>query len=146
MIALTACGDPPAAPVGAGTAGDPQLGRRTYALCQGCHQVDGAGVPGFAPALRASPLVAGDPAALAAAVLNGVHSADGKYQLPMPGNGPRLTDPEIAALLTWMRAEFATPPAGAVTREQVARWRAALAGRGALTHVELEKLAQRGLP
>jgi len=70
--------------------------------CLACHMADGRGVPGMTPALRGSAWVAGGPDALAGFVLTG-------------GFGPEilmarfdyLSDQELAALLTFIRAEFA---------------------------------------
>jgi mono/diheme cytochrome c family protein len=81
----------------------PIAGEEIYTRdCLACHMADGRGVPGMTPSLRGSAWVAGSPDALAGFVLTG-------------GFGPEilmarfdyLSDAELAALLTFIRAEFA---------------------------------------
>jgi mono/diheme cytochrome c family protein len=66
--------------------------------CQGCHLEDGAGKPGEVPAL--------------AATLGGFAALPGgrAYLVQVPGsaNSP-LSDAELAAVLNWMLASFASP-------------------------------------
>jgi mono/diheme cytochrome c family protein len=70
--------------------------------CLACHMADGRGVPGMNPPLTGSAWVAGPADSLAGFVLTG-------------GFGPEilmarfdyLSDAELAALLTYIRAEFA---------------------------------------
>lgn len=70
--------------------------------CLACHMADGRGVPGMNPPLTGSPWVSGPADSLAGFVLTG-------------GFGPEilmarfdyLSDAELAALLTYIRAEFA---------------------------------------
>jgi mono/diheme cytochrome c family protein len=82
---------------------DPADGATIYARdCLACHMSDGRGVPGMNPPLVGSPWVAGPVDSLAGFVLTG-------------GFGPEilmarfdyLSDAELAALLTFIRAEFA---------------------------------------
>jgi mono/diheme cytochrome c family protein len=85
-------------------------GAKIYAdNCASCHQVDGSGVPNMQPALKGDAVVAGDPALLIQTVLRGPAAA-------LPANRPhysntmppfaRLSDEQIAALLTYIRHQF----------------------------------------
>ncbi|XBQ16071.1 MAG: c-type cytochrome [Oceanicaulis sp.] len=85
---------------------DAPLGERLYALhCAACHQRDGRGVPGFAPSLHDSRLLAGRPVDLAFAVLYGLPES-GTWANVMPAYADTLDDDELAALLNWSRARF----------------------------------------
>ena len=96
-------------------------GRSLYVHCQGCHGVDGAGIPGLSPPVRGSPLVLGDPVALARMVVHGTVTRQ-PWPHPMPGLGQRLTDAEISTLLTWLRSTWGHH-ASPVTPAQVAEAR-----------------------
>lgn len=100
------------------TAG-PAEGRSLMVHCQGCHRPDGSGIPGFAPPLRGSPVLRGDPVVLARLIVHGTVSR-APWPQPMPGFGQRLTDAEIAALLTWLRQDLEPVAAPAITAAQVA--------------------------
>lgn len=92
-------------------------GAQTYAAwCQGCHQADGSGVKSVFPALAASSVVTGDPAAPIALVLDGKGA--------MPPMGGSLSDAEIAGVLTYVRGAFGNH-AGPVAAAEVAKVRAA---------------------
>lgn len=91
--------------VGGPAVSQPNLadGEAIYARdCLACHMADGRGVPGMNPPLKGSAWVAGPADSLAGFVLTG-------------GFGPEilmarfddLSDAELAALLTYIRAEFA---------------------------------------
>jgi mono/diheme cytochrome c family protein len=92
----------------------PQL---DYALhCQGCHLVDGKGLPGAVPPL------AGSVALLAS------RPGGREYLVRVPGVAQAaLGDAALAALLDWVVARFAEGdvPAGFApyTEEEVGRWR-----------------------
>jgi len=96
-------------------------GRALYVHCQGCHGVTGLGIPGFSPPLRGSPVVLGDPVALARLVIHGTISRQ-PWPQPMPGLGQRLTEREISTLLSWLRTTWGHD-AGPVSPAQVAEGR-----------------------
>jgi mono/diheme cytochrome c family protein len=81
---------------------------------------DGRGVPGMNPPLIGSPWVGGTPDALAGFVLTGGYGPD-----ILMARFDYLSDDELAALLTYIRAQFAglTEP---VTAAQVAGMRSQL--------------------
>ena len=82
-----------------------EAGREVYAnLCVACHQTDGAGGE-LAPSLVGSPLVVRHAGIPTRVVLGG---KEGDVGLMPPLNS--LTDEEIAAVLTYVRREGATPP------------------------------------
>lgn len=99
------------------------LGKRIYNNCVTCHQADGEGVEGAFPPLARSEWVLGGEDTLARILLHGMHgpvSVLGRqYDSEMPG-WRQLTDEQIAAVLTYIRASWgnAAPPVapGAVTR------------------------------
>jgi mono/diheme cytochrome c family protein len=112
--------------------GDPDLGRKAYSMCQGCHGSDGRGVPGYAPALAASRWLNGDPRA---AILITLHGFDATSEpgaayvsSRMLGHARQLADHEIAAGLTWARTQWGNN-ASAIGREQVTALRARFATR-----------------
>ncbi len=109
---------------GCGTA--PISGRTRFeTYCAACHQPDGRGVPGGGPPLAGSPWVAGPESRLIRIVLHGVRGpipVDGvTTDREMLGFGRILSDGEIAALLTFVRAEFGG--AAPVSAESVRRAR-----------------------
>ena len=74
-------------------------GRDLYLrACSGCHQANGAGIPGGFPALAHDPLVNGPPTAGARIVLEGAG--------PMPNFDQQFTDAQIASVLTYVRSSF----------------------------------------
>jgi mono/diheme cytochrome c family protein len=82
---------------------EPVDGQAIYSRdCLACHMADGRGVPGMNPPLTGSPWVSGPADSLAGFVLTG-------------GFGPEilmarfdyLSDAELAALLMYIRAQFA---------------------------------------
>jgi glucose/arabinose dehydrogenase/mono/diheme cytochrome c family protein len=76
-------------------------GRDVYGrLCVACHQPDGRGREGLAPALAGSPFVTGRAGITARIVL---HGKEGKAMMPPLGS---LSDAEIAAVLTFLRRSF----------------------------------------
>jgi mono/diheme cytochrome c family protein len=66
--------------------------------CSACHQVTGKGIPGAFPALAGDPFVAGPGETVASVVLNGRGG--------MPTFGKDLSNQEIAAILTYVRASW----------------------------------------
>ncbi len=84
-------------------------GRRHYRACSSCHNDDGRGQDGLGPSLVDSPWVLGSPERLIALVLQGiegpieVHGETWDDMMPGFAPDPRLPDPAIAALLTYIR-------------------------------------------
>ena len=116
----------------ANTAGeDPvTLGKRIFTgNCAVCHQSTGLGVPGQYPPLAGSEWVAGNPARIKRLVLHGgegqIEVKGSTYNNAMPAFGPKLTDKQIAAVLTFVRgnkdwgntSESISPEAVAATRQ-----------------------------
>jgi len=78
-------------------------GAQIYARdCLACHMGDGRGVPGMNPSLRASAWVGGSPDALAGFILTGGYGPD-----VLMARFDYLSDAELAALMGYIRAEFA---------------------------------------
>lgn len=108
-LALTACHPPHGLPGSDGEITDYiETGREIYlSACASCHLEDGAGLPGLNPPLRGSSFVNGDPAPLAAIMLNGLRGpieVNGQsFNGLMPMWKDVLTDPQIAAVLTYLR-------------------------------------------
>ena len=93
--------------------------------CASCHQVDGSGVPNMQPALKNDPILSGDPKTLIQTVLKGpaaVLPADRPhYSNTMPPFA-RLSDDQIALLLTYLRHQYGNA-ASAIDAKQVAAQR-----------------------
>lgn len=106
---LFGCTQAPEAPQEA----SPQViasGLKVYtANCATCHQGDGYGVTNMQPALVDDDIVAGDPALLIRAVLKGpatvLPPGRPRYSNAMPPFN-RLTDQQIADVLTYIRHDF----------------------------------------
>ena len=100
--------------------------------CAACHQATGEGVEGTYPPLAGSEIVNGDEAKLVRIVLHGltgpVEVAGETYSGMMPPWGGVLKDPEIAAVLTYVRGAWGNK-AAPVTVSKVAAIRAATASR-----------------
>jgi aldose sugar dehydrogenase len=96
------------------------LGATLYSQnCVPCHRDDGKGVPTVYPSLAESPVVNGDPAALAQWVLSGKRPASmpvGRYPTQMLLFG-WMKDQDAAALFTYIRSHFgnSAPPVDAAT-------------------------------
>jgi len=76
--------------------------------CIGCHQENGAGIPGLYPSLGGSPVVTGDVGALARWVVRGERPAAmpaGRYGGVMP-QFAWLKETDAAALFTYLRSNF----------------------------------------
>ena len=78
-----------------------EKGRTSFAVCAACHQDEGQGMKGLAPALAGSPWVNSSPQALVRIVLNG--KVD---QFAMPGLGSALDDETVASILTYVRRSW----------------------------------------
>ncbi len=87
-------------------------GRRHYRACSSCHNNDGQGQEGLGPSLVDTPWVLGSPERLIALVLQGiegpieVHGETWDGMMPGFAPDPRLPDPAIAALLTYIRRSW----------------------------------------
>jgi mono/diheme cytochrome c family protein len=81
--------------------------------CATCHMADGSGVPFLQPAIKGSPWIsAADPQLLLSLILRGsaiLGEASKAYDNDMAPQD-HLTDAEIAALATYVRQRFGTPP------------------------------------
>jgi len=76
-------------------------GERVYeANCMSCHQKQGQGIPGMFPAIAGSGIATGDINAHVDTVLNGV------VNTPMQGFSSRLSDVDLAAVITFQRNAF----------------------------------------
>ncbi len=109
-------------------------GSRHYRACSSCHNNDGRGQDGLGPSLVDSPWVLGSPERLAALVLQGlegpieVHGETWDDMMPGFAVDPRLPDPAIADLLTYVRRSWGNT-AAPVPTETVTRVREATAER-----------------
>lgn len=108
------------------------VGRNVYIrACATCHSPDGSGVERAFPPLQGHPVATGPPRAAARAVLTGVEGptdVDGEpYAGAMPGYADRLSDRQIAAVLTYVRTSWGND-AGEVSTEQVEEWRREFVG------------------
>lgn len=87
------------------------MGKRLYmGYCAACHQPHGKGVPRQYPPLTQSEWVEGSPHRLARILLHGLEGpiqVKGQtYQSVMPPLGPRMTDEQVSALLTYIRRSW----------------------------------------
>jgi len=124
----------------------PPDGSLVYAgICLPCHQAGGTGVEGKYPPLAGSEWVAGDPAILIRILLHGLQGpiqVKGRpFNNEMPALGNQLSDAEIAAVLSYVRANFGNQ-AAAVDPKQVAGIREATPGQGFWTAQTLSGVAQ----
>jgi cytochrome c553 len=107
-----------------------QDGGQLYGLyCSACHGADGAGATGGQfPPLAGSEWVQGNAERSIQIVLHGLHEpieVKGKtFNLEMPPQGAALTDDQIAAILTYVRASW-NNKGSAVIAEQVKKARVA---------------------
>lgn len=126
-VSLSARSDAPAPPL------DPLvLGKRVFNSCAACHQGSGVGVPGQFPPLAQSEWVQGDEANLVRILLQGLAGpieVKGKdYNGAMPAWATKLSDAQIAAVLTYIRASWDNG-AAPVAPERVAEVRAQVGKR-----------------
>jgi mono/diheme cytochrome c family protein/glucose/arabinose dehydrogenase len=99
-----------------------ESGRTEYAVCAACHQAEGQGLQGLAPALAGSRWVNASPQALVRIVLNG--KAD---ELAMPALAT-LDDAKISAILTYVRRSWGNE-ASPIQPETVRQIRSLVADR-----------------
>jgi mono/diheme cytochrome c family protein len=92
------------------------------AQCVACHQATGAGLPGVFPPLAGSEWVTGPDKVTAAILLHGITGKltvkGTSYNGQMPAFKDKLSDAEIAAVLSHIRANFGNT-AGKVTADVV---------------------------
>jgi mono/diheme cytochrome c family protein len=154
---LGAIVDPRATTGGAGVQLDPfalamKKGATSYAVCGGCHQASGMGVPGQFPPLAGSDIVTGGTERLARIALHGltgpVTVKGATYNMPggMPPQGVAMSDGDIANVLTFIRNTWGNE-ASMVTKEMVTKVRDTEKGRTAQwTIADLEKHATANIP
>jgi len=105
-------------------------GRLVYLdQCAGCHMENGEGVAGVFPPIKGNTgLHASDTTSLARLVLEGAHSArtpDKPEGFAMPGFAGKLSDRDVADVLTYVRASFGNG-AGPVETSKIASVRKSL--------------------
>jgi len=109
-------------------------GKAVYmTICVACHQPTGMGLPAVFPPLAKSEYVNGNPERFAAMILKGnlpPMTVDGKVYAasPMPPQETVLTDDKVAAVMTYVRANFGNTSA-AVSADVVAAARKKFADR-----------------
>lgn len=144
-------------PVLASTQGDPKpvkeidpmvQGKRIFNSCAACHQGSGAGIPGQFPPLAQSEWVLGDDATLVRILLQGLEgpmTVQGKpYNGVMPAWGSKLSDTQIASVLTYIRGSWGNATA-AIAPQRVQEVRG-LVGKRESAWSEKELLSARGEP
>jgi mono/diheme cytochrome c family protein len=136
---------------GAGEVGekDPVLewrkkGKRTYGTtCIGCHQAAGTGVPGQYPPLVKSEWVLGGTERFSQVVLGGLRGpievlGKGYGSIEMPPHKDKLSDTQIAQVMSYVRYEWGNGIEPIVTKEMVAESRSRHGGHdGSWTAAEL---------
>ncbi len=127
MPAATRPPAPATAPAAKPLVGLETPGGKTFAqICAACHMPDGRGVAGMQPSLAGSAVVAGDPARLINALLQGpaavLSPEREKFPVVMPPYGMAMSDADVAAVINFLRRNFAAN-ASSVTAEQVAALR-----------------------
>ena len=113
----------------------PSDGKKIFgATCAACHQATGEGVPEKYPPLAGSEWVTGDEGRLVRVILHGLTGdveVEGEtFNGAMPAWGPTLSDPDIAAVATYIRSSFGNK-AAPVSAATVAQIRAATKSRTA---------------
>jgi mono/diheme cytochrome c family protein len=130
---------PAAAPVAA------DGGQIFSSRCASCHQPTGAGLPGVFPPLAGSEWVNGDAGKVADILLLGVSGPitvnGATFDSMMPAFGHQLSDAEIAAVASYVRASFGNK-SPAVTPDAVKAARAKLGNRSTPWTGEAELQAQ----
>src|SRR5262245_46053582 len=118
---------------GTGKASSSESGVTYYErLCSGCHGSDGLALSGEAPPLAGSSWVTGPEERLIRIIVHGmkgpVQVADKTYDREMPGVGRKLSDREIALLVSFVRSHWGASHVS-TTPETVKRVRAASKNR-----------------
>jgi len=99
-------------------------GEKFYGQCASCHDQDGTGTPGLAPALAGSEWVTGPPEWLGRIILQGKGGSDSGYSAVMPPHGhlAQLDDATLAGLMTYLRRAWGNAaPAVAVDKATAIR-------------------------
>lgn len=100
--------------------------------CASCHGQSGEGISGAFPPLAGSDWVTGDVSTLGRIVLHGLQGpievSGQRYDGVMPAFGERLSDPELAELLTFLRTSM-NENSSPVTVEEIGEIRDAYANR-----------------
>jgi mono/diheme cytochrome c family protein len=122
-----------ATPVVAAPPASARTGAEIFAVtCASCHQANGEGVPDRYPPLAGSEWVSGDADRMLRIVLHGltgeVEVQGEMFTGLMPAWGPNLKDPQVAAVVSYVRDRFGGG-AKAVTAADVQRVRKATASR-----------------
>jgi mono/diheme cytochrome c family protein len=127
-------------------------GATGYAVCGGCHQASGAGVPGQYPPLAGSEFVTGGTERIARIVMHGltgpvtVKGAAYNFAGGMPAQGGTMNDQAIADVLTYIRNTWGNEGT-MVTKEMVAKVRETEKARSSQwTAAELEAHAKANMP
>jgi mono/diheme cytochrome c family protein len=154
---LVAIVDPRTSVGGPGAQLDPfalamKKGATSYAVCGGCHQASGLGVPGQFPPLAGSEIVLGGTERIARIALHGlvgpVTVKGVGYNTPggMPPQGMALSDGDVANVLTFIRNSWGNE-GSMVTKEMVAKVRDGEKGHATQwTMADLEKHAKANIP
>ena len=112
---LAACGSAQAQPP------PEEIGKRLYGShCLGCHQADGGGVPSMQPAIAGGAWVKGDARALALFVMSGGFDSASRKESDAGNVMPpfrQLSDADLAAILTYIRAKFGDGASAVATAE-----------------------------
>jgi alcohol dehydrogenase (quinone), cytochrome c subunit len=105
--------------------------------CSGCHRSDGEGAARTFPALaRSSSVAAANATSLIRVVLQGSAmpvTATAPHALAMPGLGWRLSDDDVAAVLSFVRSAWGNQ-AAAVSADEVATVRATAQTEAGASH------------
>lgn len=154
---LAQAADPRPQSGGGEAAGDPfqiamKKGAGGYAVCGGCHQGNGLGIPGQFPPLAGSEWVLGGTERLIRVVQHGLTGAitvkGTPYNTPggMQGFGGAMSASDLANLLTYIRNTWGNE-APMITKEMVEAVRAAESSRTTQwTASELEPFAEKNVP
>jgi mono/diheme cytochrome c family protein len=113
------------------TASDGTRGEQLYGLCVTCHERDGRGKPRRAPPLVGSPYVNGPDDPLIRIALDGLQGTpapDGGAYVERMTGFERLSDADLAAVLTYIRERFGRG-AGPISADAVRRVRGLTSGR-----------------
>lgn len=124
-------------------------GAGSYAVCGGCHQGNGGGLPGQFPPLAGSDWVKGGTERLVRIVLNGlagpVTVSGQNFNNVMPGQGA-MSDQDLANALTYIRNTWGNEGT-MVTKEMVAKVREELGSRMTpWSEAELAEFADKNCP
>lgn len=136
-------------PSTAPSAAAPVSGSQIYQQnCAACHQTTGMGLPGSFPPLVGSDLVLRDPQTPVRIVLRGLQGpvtlAGATYNGVMPAWADKLSDAEIAAVLSYVRQDLGTNKAGPIDASLVSKLRQETqAHTGTWTATELQPLRGR---